>query len=281
MLNANAINEFRIQQATDNLDRLSQRVGEPIEAQIRFRFGDFDSVGKFDFLPIFVEEEKLQVQDNLSYLFGDHDTKFGIDYQKDDLAQLFAGSRDGRYDFTSPEAFLANEASNVRIYFGSVQFPNYDETQELLGVYAQDSYKPNANLTLNYGIRYNATYNPDNLPHLFEEGRNIPDDTDNWAPRFGFAYAANEGRDVFPRWCRSLLRSHPVAAVRQPGAARTVCSRTSVGSTSVRVMSVSCPSALRSTTRTRPPTPRTRRPTSIPTSRTPRPCGSTSAGNAS
>ena len=197
VLNSNAINEFRVQKATDELDRLSQRVGEPIEAAIRFRFGDFDSVGKFDFLPIFVEEDKLQLQDNLSYLFGDHDTKFGIDYQQDDLAQLFAGSRDGRYDFRSPEDFLANNASNVRIYFGSVTFPNYDETQELLGVYAQDSYKPNANLTVNYGIRYNATYNPDNLPHLFAEGRDIPDDTDNWAPRFGFAYAANEGRDVF------------------------------------------------------------------------------------
>ena len=197
VINANTINEFRIQQASDDLDRLSLRVGEPIEAQIRFRFGDFDSVGKFDFLPILAEEDKLQIQDSVSYLFGDHDTKFGFDYQEDDLAQLFAGSRDGRYDFRSPEAFLANDASNVRIYFGNVSFPNYDETQELLGVFAQDSWKPNANLTINYGIRYNATYNPDNLQHLFAEGRDIPDDTDNWAPRFGFAYATNEGKDIF------------------------------------------------------------------------------------
>ncbi|MCG8460818.1 MAG: carboxypeptidase regulatory-like domain-containing protein, partial [Holophagales bacterium] len=70
-----AINEFRVQLASDELDRLSQRVGEPIEAQIRFRFGDNDSVGKFDFLPIFVEEDKLQVQNNFSYLFGSHDLK--------------------------------------------------------------------------------------------------------------------------------------------------------------------------------------------------------------
>ena len=197
VLNSNAINEFRIQSASDQLDRLSQRVGEPIEAQIRFRFGDFDSVGKFDFLPILVEEDKLQVQDSLSYLFGEHDTKFGIDYQKDDLAQLFAGSLDGRYDFRSAQDFLDNNASSVRIYFGDVTFPNYDETQEILGVYAQDSFKPKANLTVNYGIRYNATYNPDNLAHIFPEGRTIPDDTNNWAPRVGFAYAMNEGRDVF------------------------------------------------------------------------------------
>ena len=197
LVNDNAINEFRIQYATDNLDRLSLRVGEPIEAQIRFRFGSRDSVGKFDFLPIFVEEKKTQIQDNFSYLFGNHDLKFGIDYQKDDLSQLFAGSRDGRYDFGSIDDFLNNEAFNARIYFGNVQNPNYDETQELLGVYAQDSFKPNANLTVNYGIRYNATYNPGNLEHLFPEGRDIPDDTDNIAPRLGFAYSSSEGKDVF------------------------------------------------------------------------------------
>ena len=192
-----AVNEFRIQAASDQLDRLSQRVGEPIEAQIRFRFGDFDSVGKFDFLPIFVEEDKTQIQNSFSYLFGAHDLKFGIDYQEDDLAQLFAGSRDGRYDFNSPEDFLNNEASNVRIYFGSVQFPNYDETQSLLGLYAQDSWQASDALTLNFGLRYNATDNPGDLAHLFPEGREIPDDDDNWAPRFGFAYSPGEGRDVF------------------------------------------------------------------------------------
>ena len=197
LIGDSAVNEFRLQQATDELDRLSLRVGEPIEAQIRFRFGDFDSVGKFDFLPIFVEEDKLQIQNNFSYLFGAHDLKFGIDYQEDDLAQLFAGSRDGRYDFRSAEDFLNNEASNVRIYFGDVQFPNYDETQSLLGIYAQDSWQVNDQLSLNYGLRYNATDNPGNLAHLFPEGREIPDDDDNWAPRLGFAYSpSGDGSDV-------------------------------------------------------------------------------------
>ncbi len=196
IIGSNAINDFRIQWAEDNLDRLSQRVGEPIEALIRFRFGDRDQVGKFDFLPILVEEKKVQVQDSYSYLFGDHDLKFGIDYQKDDLAQLFAGSRDGRYDYNSIDDFLNNNASRARIYFGNVTFPNYDETQELYGFFAQDSWRATADLTLNFGVRWGKTDNPSSLQHVFPVAESIPDD-DHFAPRFGFAYSpGSTGRDV-------------------------------------------------------------------------------------
>ena len=196
IIGSNAINDFRLQWAEDNLDRLSQRVGEPIEAQIRFRFGDRDQVGKFDFLPIIAEESKLQIQDSYSYLFGDHDLKFGVDYQKDDLAQLFAGSRDGRYDYNTMADFLNNVASAARIYFGNVTFPNYDEAQELYGFFAQDSWRATPDLTLNFGIRWGKTDNPSGLQHVFPVGENIPDD-DHIAPRFGFAYSpGGTGRDV-------------------------------------------------------------------------------------
>ena len=199
VIGSNKVNEARIQVAEDNLDRLSTRVGQPIEAQIRFRDATAgrDEIGKFDFLPIAVVEEKTQLQDNFSYLFGAHDLKFGIDYRKDDLGQLFKGSADGRYDFSTLDDFINNVASNVRIFYGNVTNPNYDEAQELLAIYAQDSWRPSDRLTLSYGVRYGATYNPDNLEHLFPEGREVPDDTDNWQPRLGFTYTPGEaGRDV-------------------------------------------------------------------------------------
>lgn len=194
VIGSRGVNEFRIQAADDNLDRLSKRVGTPIEAQVRFRFAGFDSVGKFDFLPIFVEESQLQIKDDFSYLFGAHDLKFGVDYSKDDLAQLFAGSRDGRYDFNSPEDFLSNNANRARIWFGDSTYPNYDETQSVLAFYGQDSLKRD-NLTLNYGLRYTSTDNPDGLDHSEPDGRAIPD-TQNLAPRFGFALSQGEGRSV-------------------------------------------------------------------------------------
>jgi len=188
VVGSSGVNEARFQIATDKLDRLSQRVGEPIEAEIRFRFGASDSVGKFDFLPILVDEDSMQIQESFSYLFGDHDMKFGVDYHKDNMKQLFAGSLDGRYDFGSIEDFLNNNASAVRFYFGDVTFPNYDEAQEIYALYAQDSWKPRSDLSVNYGFRFSQTLNPDNLAHIFPQGRDIPDDTNNFGPRIGFAW---------------------------------------------------------------------------------------------
>ena len=194
IIGSNAVNEFRFQQANDDLDRLSGRVGSPFEGEIRFQFGDFDEVGKDFFLPIFVEEDQIQIKNDFSYLFGSHDMKFGVDYDDSNLKQLFAGFRDGRYDFTSVDNFLNDNASDGLIYFGDVTFPNYDEAQQSLGVYAQDSLK-RGDLTINYGLRYEAEYNPDDLEHIFPEGRDIPDDTDNIAPRLGLAWSPN-GTDV-------------------------------------------------------------------------------------
>ena len=43
--------------------------------------------------------------DEFSYLLGDHDLKFGVDYTDDNMKQLFAGSLDGRYDFCTMDGF--------------------------------------------------------------------------------------------------------------------------------------------------------------------------------
>lgn len=192
------INEFRVQRAEDNLDRLSDLEGAPVAAELDFSVGgERDFLGKAFFLPIFVTEEKLQIQDNFSYLFGAHELKFGLDYQKDDLSQLFAGFKDGRYRFTSIENFLNDFALFNLIFYGPIENPNFDVTQELTAVYAQDTWRPSAKLTINYGFRFGQTDNPSGIEHVFPEGREIPDDTNNFAPRFGFTYALDDaGRDV-------------------------------------------------------------------------------------
>ncbi len=187
------LNDMRIQYVKDDLNRGNLRDGSDFVAQIRFRGGDgsgSDSLGKFDFLPIEANTKALEFRDAYSYLFGAHDLKFGIDYAEDNMKQLFAGSRDGRYDFNTLDQFLANDADRVRIYFGDVGFPNYDETQSVLALFAQDSWRPTGTLTVNYGLRWQKTDNPGNLDHVFPVGRSIPDD-DHLAPRVGFAWNVN------------------------------------------------------------------------------------------
>jgi outer membrane receptor protein involved in Fe transport len=192
------LNDFRFQYATDDLNRGNLRDGSDFVAQVRFQFPETssDSLGKFDFLPIVANTQQFEFRENFSYFFGKHDTKFGIHYSSDNMAQLFAGSRDGRYDYRSMDNFLNNVDSAVRIYFGNVQYPNYDETQDVWAIYAQDMWKPTARLSVNYGLRWGKTDNPSGLEHVLAVGQNIPDD-DHISPRVGFAWQlSDDGRDV-------------------------------------------------------------------------------------
>lgn len=202
VVNSRGVNDFRFQYNTDELNRGNLRVGTDITAQLRFVTSSScktncvtvaDSVGKFDFLPIIADTQSLQIRDSFSYLFGEHDVKVGFDYSEDRMKQLFAGSADGRYDYNSLDDLLSNTASAARFWYGSVEYPNYDETQKVLAVFAQDTWKLGTRLTLNYGVRWDKTDNPGNLEHAFEEGREIPDDS-HFSPRVGFAYQLVDGR---------------------------------------------------------------------------------------
>ena len=199
VIGPNKLNELRLQFAKDDLDRLSTRVGQGIEAEIDYIALGADGgnstamVGKADFLPIVAEESKLQIREGFSFLFGHHDAKLGFDYQEDEVEYFFAGRRDGKYAFDTLEDFIANNASFAEIFFGDATFPNYDETRVSYGFYAQDSWRPNASLSIDYGVRVSGTLNPDDLEHLFPEGRDIPDDTDNFAPRLGLAWTPDAG----------------------------------------------------------------------------------------
>ncbi len=76
-----------------------------------------------------------------------------------------------------------------------------DFTVSELGLFIQDTWTPSANLTLNLGVRWEGTWHPDQIvdpedtfygfylgnPEFPSDGT-IPDDLNNWQPRFGLAY---------------------------------------------------------------------------------------------
>ncbi len=91
-----------------------------------------------------------------------------------------------------------------------------------LGVFVQDSWKVNSRLTLNYGVRYDIEWTP-----LFKAGtalnaaaeqkmhvvEGIPVDTNNVAPRFGFALDPTGSGKTVIRGGYGLFYDHPLLAV--------------------------------------------------------------------
>ena len=209
VIGSNKVNEFRVQWAKDSLDRLSNLEPGDIPANFRIFNPSFGSFGKPDFLPIYVREKKLQLQNNFTWSLENHDIKFGVDWNQDDLSEFFAGSFDGRYDFNSIDDFLANEDLRVRIFFGEGNAPapgepftdadeNFAVKQTTLAFYGQDTWRPNNEVTVNFGLRWEGTYNPSGLEHVLPEGRQIPNDTNNIAPRFGVTWSpGGDGKQVF------------------------------------------------------------------------------------
>ena len=197
LIGETGVNEFRVQYAYDDLDRLANLPGDAVQANFRIFAPSYGSFGKPWWLPIFVDERKLEVTNRFSILRGNHEIRLGFDLNADFLSEYFAGNADGRYDFDTIADFAENRAARARIFFGDVSNPNFAVRQQTLGLYLQDSWSPNSRLTVNFGARWDGTFNPSGIEHVLPEGTSAPDDLDNFSPRLGFVHSLGD---------RSVLR---------------------------------------------------------------------------
>jgi hypothetical protein len=115
-------------------------------------------------------ENRIQVQDILSWIVGPHSLKFGADIQHIKSTFIDLTDISGTFTFASAGDFLANAPSRFRQTFQteSTQRNNY------LGFFAQDEWRARSNLTISYGLRY--------------EVETILHDYNNFGPRFAIAY---------------------------------------------------------------------------------------------
>lgn len=120
-----------------------------------------------------------QLTDNFSAVRGNHSVKFGGEYLYNNLNIGFPGALQGVYTFTNLANFLSGNYSQFQQAFGA---PTQAQKNPNVGVFARDEWKVRRDLTLNFGLRYDLQFLPDP----------IETDTDNVAPRFGFAYSPNE-----------------------------------------------------------------------------------------
>ena len=167
------------------------------------------TIGRNNFSPRYTNARTYQWAESLSYVQGSHAFKAGVDINWQKIDNFFPGNFSGSYTFNSYAEFASNKPFSFTQAFagantdGPLSQPNASE----YAFYAQDSWRVNDRLTLNYGIRYDLfnlanpkVKNPDpglagaNLDTSF-----INNDTNNFAGRFGFAYRLSKSGNMVLR----------------------------------------------------------------------------------
>jgi len=201
---------------------------------------------------------RFQVLDNISLLRGNHLFKFGAEWNRTGVNQTFLGFGNGMMEFHSVAGFLGYMANGNQYVECSDDVTNTlvttDNTatcpigthisgpvdlylqqagvggltvadagtqvivQHELGVFLQDSWKPRSNLTVNYGLRWEAQIEPSLITPInqlfyapfigqsvttpagtfaFPGDGTIPSDYGMFQPRLGFAWdVKGNGRQV-------------------------------------------------------------------------------------
>lgn len=145
-------------------------------------------------------EMRHQLVDNLSWTYGSHSLKFGLDFQttQDWMNQLFNGN--GAYSYANITAFAKDfsgntaNAKNYQTFSQAFGNPIHTLRTSDINAYIQDVWRLNKKLTLSYGLRYEKTFLPQptmSNPAWPQTGY-VPSSNLNFAPRFSLAYNVNE-----------------------------------------------------------------------------------------
>ena len=128
---------------------------------------------------------------------GDHDLKFGVNYLYSSLRVQDFGNANGTFIMNTDVGFNSSVARTYPERL-SVRAPgpvDFLMDGHFIGMFAQDRWKLNNNLTINYGARYDIeilpTPNQEN-PLFADDPDGYPMDLNNIAPRLGFAWSLDE-----------------------------------------------------------------------------------------
>jgi hypothetical protein len=210
-------------------------------------------IGSNPFSPVDRVEKRYQVTDNLNWAYGNHSFKFGADVSFVNVDAEFDLNFPGLFNFGNVSAgTLANfipglsltapAITAVQSYglgFPGVFIEGFGDPfssikNKPLAFYAQDSWKIRPNFTLNYGLRYDVELTDTIAPVPFRDpltGINMtaadflaaqdalgvqqgfPRDTNNFAPRIGFAWDIKGDGKTVVRGAYGLFYDHPLLAI--------------------------------------------------------------------
>ncbi|HEY1462204.1 MAG TPA: TonB-dependent receptor [Terriglobales bacterium] len=145
------------------------------------------------------KQNSYQVKDSISWVKGKHTLKFGAEYTHFIYPQFFLPRSNGDYWYNTMEDLANDDLASVpgRTLRGAGS-GSFLGTQSLMAGYLQDDLKLTPRLTFNLGLRYEYWTNPvgdktqalnsiSDVPNVIAF-RNPKTDTNNFAPRVGFAY---------------------------------------------------------------------------------------------
>jgi hypothetical protein len=166
-------------------------------------------------------QERIQLRDDLTKIWGNHTFRFGGDYERTSINGQFAFAKPARIRLFDPSTpgltiptteaeFLAYPVRDIAMGIGNDILPFASDASDTLNhrfqPYINDSWKVRPNFTLNLGLAYRYDMNlwnhdlghPAIIAPLFGKGTAAsPRDTNNWSPRLGFAWdVGGKGRTV-------------------------------------------------------------------------------------
>lgn len=139
--------------------------------------------GARNFLPTTQDDKRWQLTDSLSFLTGKHSLKFGVDYSRLSTVQTFGFNQFGTFNTNIANAQITAERLGGNGTNGANRFEGLptapgvtplapsiyvrqigdlvaDYGLQQLAFFAQDSFRVNSKLTLDFGLRWEGQYNP-------------------------------------------------------------------------------------------------------------------------
>lgn len=128
-------------------------------------FGDNQFVTGIAAFPVLRNQQKYQVRYDVTHLMGHHAPRFGVNFIHEPvLSGALSANAETLVTFPQdPSYYLANPAQFPIDYAAGSNFTpagdgSFSQNVQRLGLYAEDSWRANPRLTVNYGVRYETTF---------------------------------------------------------------------------------------------------------------------------
>lgn len=174
--------------------------GTPVSPFLNFGTDSFSHINE-------LQTDTLNVFASGTYFVGDHELKFGVDYEDNGIYNVFGQNQFGSYTFASVDDYAAGRYFN---YSSKAPRPGQpiesiaaDYDQQNLGVFVQDRWAVNYNLSLMFGLRADRVmlsqepeFNALTAAVFGVDNTASPDGNILWQPRFGFNYTFDSERPM-------------------------------------------------------------------------------------